>query len=68
MEIEATIVDGQLIGFISYVDLKKLVRQICVLGPLAGMYGRDNEQEMMRPKAGYYISEQKFAHSVDAAK
>ena len=30
------------------------------------MYGRDIEQEMMRPTAGYYISEQKFAH--DAAK
>ena len=32
------------------------------------MYGRNIEQELMHPKRGYYISEQKFAHSVDAAR
>ena len=44
LDIEAATFDGQLTGFVSYDDLKKLVRQICVLGPLAGMYGRDIEQ------------------------
>ena len=60
--------NGQYSGYLSYKDLKKLVKQICILGPLAGMYGRDIEQEMMHPTTGYYISERKFAHSVDAPK
>ena len=68
MDTEVTTFDGQYSGYLSYKDLTNLVKQICILGPLAGMYGRDIEQEMMHPTTGYYISERKFAHSVDAAK
>ena len=39
---------------------------INIFGPLAGMYGRDIEQELMRPNRGYLISEWKFNGSVDA--
>ena len=38
-----------------------------VVGPIAKMCGRNIEQELMHPKRGYHISEQKFAHLIDAA-
>ena len=63
-----TTFDGQHGGYLSYKDLTDLGKQICILGPLAGMYGRDIEQEIMHPTTGYYISERKFANSVDAAR
>ena len=67
MDTDVTTFDGQHSGYLSHKNLKTLVGQICILGPLAGMYGRDIEQEIMHPTAGYYISERRFANSVDAA-
>ena len=68
MGTEVITFDGQFTGFLCWDDLKKIVGQISVLGPIAGMYGRNIEQELMHPKRGYYISERKFAHWVDAAR
>ena len=64
-----TTFDGQFTGFLCWDDLKKLVGQNSVLGPIAGMYGRNIQQVLMHPKRKtFYISERKFAHSVEAAK
>ena len=68
LDTEVTTFDGQLIGFISWDDLKKIVGQFSVLGPIAGLYGRNIEQELMHLQRGYYISERKFAHSVESAR
>ena len=43
-----------------------MVGNMFIFGPLAAMYGRDIEQELMRPNRGYLISEWKFNGSVDA--
>ena len=37
---EVTTFDGQFTGFLCWDDLQKLVGQVSVLGPIAGMYGR----------------------------
>ena len=64
-----TTFDGQFTGFLCWDDLKKIVAQVSVLGPIAGMYGRKIEQIIMNPKRKtFYILEREFAHSVDAAR
>ena len=68
-DIEVTTFDGQFTGFLCWDDLKKLVGQVSVLGPIAGMYGRRIEQVLMHPKRKtFYIPEREFAHSVEAAR
>ena len=62
--------DGQFAGFLTWEDLKRLVAQVCVLGPIAGLYGRMIEQFLVHPrrKGNYYIPERIFAKSVDEAR
>ena len=57
--------DGQFHGYFSYDNLRKLVSQVNVLGPFAGFYGRDIEQELISPTSGSLISVRKFNQSVN---
>ena len=46
-----------------------LVGQVCVLGPIAGLYGRIIEQFIIHPKRKtFYIPERVFAHSIESAR
>ena len=69
-DIEVRTFDGQFIGFLTWEDLKKLVGQVCVLGPIAGLYGRIIEQFLVHPKRkdNFYIPERIFALSVESAR
>ena len=62
---EITSWDGQVCGYFSYDKVKALVRQINILGPLAAIYGRDIEQEIMYPTSGTLISARKFNQSTN---
>ena len=69
LDTEVTTFDGQFTGFLCWGDLKKLLAQVSVLGPIAGMCGRRIEQLIMNPKGKtFYIPEREFALSVDAAR
>ena len=57
--------DGRYRGFIPYKHLRDMVKWINILGPLAGMYGRDIEQYLMRPDGSPLISEYRFNESVN---
>ena len=48
--------------------VKKLAGQIGILGPLAAMFGRDFEQEVMSLTNGVYFSERMISRSVTAAR
>ena len=54
-------------GYISHWYLEKLASQISCLGPIAGLFGRDIEQEIMAMKTNY-MSVVKFEHSVTISK
>ena len=45
-----------------------LVSQVGIFGPLASFFGRDIEQELIKPTSGYLIKEQKLQYSVDNAR
>ena len=49
--------DGRYRGFMSYKDLSTMTGWINIFGPLAGMYGRDIEQYLMRADRGPLILE-----------
>ena len=59
--------DGQFWGYISHSYLEKLATQISCLGPIAGVYGRDIEQEIMSQHYNY-VSMVKFEHSTVISK
>ena len=59
--------DGQTYGYISHSYLEKLATQISCLGPIAGLFGRDVEQEIMALRTNY-LSMVKFEHSVTISK
>ena len=64
-----TTFDGQFTGFLCWDDLKKLVGQVSVLGPIAGMYGRKIEQVLIHPKRKtFYIPEREFIHFSRSSK
>ena len=44
-----TTFDGYYTGFLAYNDLEQLGRQICVQGPIAGVFGRQLEQWLISP-------------------
>ena len=44
-----TTYDGYYTGYLAYEDLERLARQICVLGPIAGVFGRQLEQWLISP-------------------
>ena len=50
LDTQVTTFDGQFTGFLCWDDSKKIVAQVSVLGPIAGMYGRKIEQIIMNPK------------------
>ena len=57
--IEVSTWDGRVTGYLSHYLLDKLAKQIGILGPLGGLYGRDIEQYLMNLR-GDLISERKF--------
>ena len=62
--------DRQIEGFLAWEELEKIVSQVCVFGPIAGVYGRLVEQFLFSPKRknNYYIPERKFQKSIDDAR
>ena len=50
--------------------MERIVSHVCVLGPIAGVYGRLVEQFLISPKRknSYYIPERIFMKSVDDAR
>ena len=62
---EVTTWDGKVNGYLSHYQF--LAGQICILGPVAGLYGRDIEQYLMDLR-GHLISERKLEYSVNSAK
>ena len=61
--------DGQFEGFLAYEELARFGKQICVLGPIAGLFGRQVEQFLINPKRknDCYILERVFQKSIDDA-
>ena len=52
--------DGRFTGFLAYEELAHFGKQICVLGPIAGVFGRQLEQYLISPDRKmneYYIPE-----------
>jgi len=41
--------DGRFTGYLAYEELERLGKQICVLGPIAGVFGRQLEQWLISP-------------------
>ena len=41
--------DGRFRGFLAYEELAQFGKQICVLGPIAGVFGRRLEQYLISP-------------------
>ena len=62
--------DGQFEGFLAWEELDQICSQVCVLGPIAGAFGRYVEQFRISPrrKKGYYILERVFQKSIDDAR
>ena len=52
----------------SYQHLQAMAKWVCIIGPLAAMYGRDIEQYLMRPDRGLLIPEWNFNESVNGVK
>merc|ERR1711989_279055 len=50
----ATTFDGKFTGYLAYDELERLGRQICVLGPIAGVFGRQLEQWLISPDRKLY--------------
>ena len=50
--------------------IRKNFSQVCVLGPIAGVFGRQVEQFLISPrrKNSYYIPERVFQKSIDEAR
>ena len=44
-----TTYEGYYTGFLAYRELELLGKQICVLGPIAGVFGRQLEQWLISP-------------------
>ena len=62
--------DGRFKGFLAYEELARFGKQICVLGPIAGLFGRQVEQFLINPKRkknDCYIPERVFQKSIDDA-
>ena len=62
--------DGRFEGFLAYEELAKFSKQICALGPIAGLFGRQVEQFLINPKRkknDCYIPERVFQKSIDDA-
>jgi len=49
-----TTFDGEFTGYLAYDELERLGRQICVLGPIAGVFGRQLEQWLISPNRKLY--------------
>ena len=65
-----TTFDGYYTGYLAYEDLERLARQICVLGPIAGVFGRQLEQWLISPNRKLneeYIPVDEIERSIDEA-
>ena len=58
--------DGQFEGFLAWEELDQICSQVCVLGPIAGVFGRQVEQFLISPKRKN-SSERVFQKSIDDA-
>ena len=52
-----TTYDGYYTGFLAYRELEWLGKQICVLGPIAGVFGRQLEQWLINPERNKNVEE-----------
>ena len=52
-----TTYDGYYTGFLAYRELEWLGKQICVLGPIAGVFGRQLEQWLVNPERNKDVEE-----------
>ena len=62
--------DGRFRGFLAYEELSLFGKQICVLGPIAGIFGRQLEQFRISPdrrKNECYIPERVIQRSIEDA-
>ena len=65
-----TTFDGYYTGFLAYDELERLGRQICILGPIAGVFGRQLEQWLISPNRKLneeYIPVEVIQRSIDEA-
>ena len=64
-----TTFDGYYTGFLAYKDLEQLGKQICVQGPIAGIFGRQLEQWLIadRHVDEEYISAKLIVKSINDA-
>ena len=62
--------DGRFTGFLAYEEVDHFGKQICVLGPIAGVFGRQLEQYLISPDRRmneYYIPEKVIQRSIEEA-
>ena len=60
--------DGKDRALISTDYIHKMFKEICMLGPLAGVYGREVQQILMQNEAPDKISMEDFAYSVQMGR
>ena len=66
-----TTFDGYYTGFLAYNELEQIGRQICVLGPIAGVFGRQLEQWLIssdRNQSEEYIPVNVILKSINEAQ
>ena len=68
MPTEVETFNGEYSGYITEDFLKKLVTRIMIVGPLAAIFGRCIEQEIMKGTCKYFIKESEFEYSLRDAK
>ena len=60
--------NGKNRGFISEAHMTFLVQQVGIFGPLAALFGRDIEQEIIKSTCWYSVKESLFQESIDNSK
>ena len=60
--------DGKVRALISVKQIIDMFREVCFLGPLAAMYGREVQQTLMSPDAPDKIPVEDFQYSVDMGR
>ena len=60
--------DGKDRALISTDNIHKMYKEICLFGPLAGVYGREVQQILMQNEAPDKISMEDFAYSVQMGR
>ena len=60
--------DGQTRVWMTLEQVEKMFREMCLLGPMAAMFGREVQQTLMSPTPPTRIPVEDFQYSVDSGR